>query len=609
MIALLERRQQLYRLIGITGAVMAVAASLFVQLPSDVHVSFRSFYTVDALLLGMSLVIALSPRWLNSHQAAVWLVVGAIFPTLEALAVYFTGGVRSPFFVFFYFSLFFMGMVGGHVGATASAVVSGILYVAACELQISQIDHGSLMLRFSATLASFYGIAMFAALLGNIAGQEAMDAERRAMRIVGLNAVNSSLGGVLDLDLLLERIPRALCDQLGFERAVLYLLRDGRLVAASAHAVDPAGGLDALMGYWREHPIALDSDDVLAQSLRQCRPIAVLDPRRDPRVNKAALSLVRSRSFAVAPLVAKDVPIGVICADYYRQPRTIGDEELHLLSTFASLAALAITNCRLAVEAGKAEALRQLDALKTEFLTMVSHELRTPLTLIRASADLLIEDASAGMDCTQRQLVRTVSQNCERLTEFLQEIIEMAQLQEGRIRLSTQVLDLRELVEEVAQSLHLMVSRKRQRLCLDFPPVACRVEVDRHRLQQVITNLMTNACKYTPEGGKVWIRVRGDDESVTLEVRDNGPGIPEDKLPHVFEKFYRLPDTDGSTSGTGLGLAIARSLVELHGGSIGASSSPGEGTRFWLTLPRTCPGASAAEVAGPHQVEMSEVDG
>ncbi len=256
------------------------------------------------------------------------------------------------------------------------------------------------------------------------------------------------------------------------------------------------------------------------------------------------------------------------------------------LSTFASMAGLAVMNVRLVLEAGRAEAFRQADALKSDFLAMVSHDLRTPLTLIKTSADLLSEDLSEGLLPVQKRLIDNISRSSLRLSSFVEEILEVAQLEEGRVELHTEISDLGYVVEDAARSLELLVDGKRQVLHLQLPDVACLAEVDRHRMQQVITNLVTNACKYTPEGGKLWVRVRPEWGAIVVEVEDNGPGIPPDQLEYVFQKFYRLPGSDQRAKGTGLGLTIARSLVELHGGVLGVHSVPGEGTKFWFTLRR-----------------------
>lgn len=584
MIALLERRQQLYWLIGVTSVAVALATLLLIQLPSDVPVNYPALYLLIALTVASGLLLLRSPQWLRDRPFLFWPIAGLLYPAVETLAVYFTGGLHSPFVVLFYFSLFFLGMIGGHRGAIFGSVIVGTGYILASVLNEDRAG-ASALLRFGITLASFYGIAFFAAFLGNIAWQQSRDASRRALRLAGLQAVHTALTEVQDEEDLLQRIPEELCRQLGFERALLYLIENEKLCIRSGYSKQEPERLEALMDYLREHPPRLGGSTVEAEAVRDLRPVLSSHPGADPRVSHEALIIAQSSSFAAAPLLGKDRVLGVIVADYFRKPHSISEEELILMSTFASAAGLAIVNRQLVIEAGQAEAFRQLDILKSEFLASVSHELRTPLTLVQTSAELLLERMPEGATHQQRRLVDTISRNSRRLSSFVEELLEMAQLEEGKVSLNRQIIDLRYLVNEVAQTLGLMVQEKRQVLFLDLPPEPCLAEVDRHRFEQVATNLIANASKYTPDEGEVWVRLKPDSETVTVEVEDTGPGIPADAMEHIFDKFYRAPDAAHRTKGVGLGLAISRSLVELHGSSLRVSSEPGRGSRFWFTLP------------------------
>lgn len=584
MIALLERRQQLYSLIGVTSLAVAGATLLLIQLPSDVRVNYPALYVLIALTVASGLVLLRSPRWLRDRPFLFWPIAGVLYPAVETLAVYFTGGLHSPFVMLFYFSLFFLGMVGGHRGAVFGSVVVGTGYILA-SLANEDRAGTSALLRFGITLASFYGIAFFAAFLGNIAWQQSRDASRRALRLAGLQAVHAGLTEAHDEDDLLQKIPEELCRQLGFERAVLYLLDGDLLHIRSGYSREEPERLEALMSYLHEHPPRLNGNSVEAESVRELRPVLSRNPAADPRVSRDALEIAQSNAFAAAPVLGKDKVLGVIIADYFRQPHSISEEELILMSTFASAAGLAIVNRRLVVEAGQAEAFRQLDVMKSEFLASVSHELRTPLTLVQTSAELLLERVPEGTNRQQQRLIDTIGRNSRRLSAFVEELLEMAQLEEGKVSLNRQVVDLRYLVNEVAQALGLMIQEKHQVLFLDLPPVPCVAEADRHRFEQIMTNLIANASKYTPEEGELWVRLRPDSEAVTVEVEDTGPGIPPDALEHIFDKFYRAPEAAQRTKGVGLGLAISRSLVELHGSSLSVSSEPGRGSRFWFALP------------------------
>ncbi|MDQ3328446.1 MAG: ATP-binding protein [Chloroflexota bacterium] len=585
MIALIERKRQLYQLIGLTAVAAAFVALLAIHLPGTFEINYPALYLLVALTMGAGVGLLLFPASVASRPAVFWPIAGGVFPVFEAIAVFFTGGVRSPFFVLFYFSLFFIGMVGGQRGAALGSVVIGVLYLAACVAHEGGIDPDALM-AFVITICSFYGIAGFAAYLGNVAWQEARDASRRAMRIVGLNAVNNNLSETLDMADLLATIPSELCHRLGFERSLVYTVANGVLHLRGAYSTSDPTRLAQLVAYLHTHPPELDSNMIEAEAARLRRPVvsarALVGSETDPTV----MTLDRTECCAAAPMLAQDRLIGVVVADYCRSRRAITEEELILLETFAGTAALAVVNNELHADASRAEVFRQLDTLKSEFLGTVSHELRTPLTLVRASTELLLDSASDGLTASQRRLVETAGRNVVRLQAFVEELLEMAQLEEGQVQPNLQLTDLRYLVDEVARTLQLMVAEKAQTLYLDVPNEPCLAEVDRHRIQQVVTNLVTNACKYTPPGGKVWVRVCPTEDGLSIEVQDNGPGIPSASLDHVFDKFYRVPGVEHKAKGAGLGLAISRSIVELHDGKITAESPPDQGARFRFVLQR-----------------------
>lgn len=578
-----ECREQLYWLAGTTVVIISLVVVTTIHLPSDLDINPLAIYTISVLATAVAGTLLVAPRWLTTRPYLFWLITGALFPFIEALVVYFTGGAESPYFVLFYFSLFFLGMVGGHRGALYSSALTGLMYMVAV-LWGDDLEARSFLIPLAITLLSFYGIAFFAAFLGNLASQQAREASQRGMRIVGLNVVNSELSNTLERDILLEKITQQLCSQLGYRRAFLYTVEGETLHLASAHSdVEPEDLMD-LKGHFYRHPLALDSHTVEAEVARTKRSVTSRDIAQDLPICSHTFDPIATRGFAAAPLVRQGRLLGVILADHFPLDSAATEEDLILLDTFAGLAALVLFNSELVVQAGQAEAFRQLDALKTDFLGTISHEMRTPLTLIRGCSDLLTENASDGLDPVQRKLIETMGRNSNRLAAYMEEVLEMAQLEDGRLSLSLQIADLRPLVDEATQSLYLLIKDKEQTLYLDLPAEPCMVEVDRHRYSQVITNLVTNACKYSPRGGKIHVCVRPEGETVFLEVRDNGQGIPPDKLERIFDKFYRLPDTEQRVKGTGLGLGIARSLVELHGGMIEVSSRLGEGSVFRASL-------------------------
>jgi signal transduction histidine kinase len=232
--------------------------------------------------------------------------------------------------------------------------------------------------------------------------------------------------------------------------------------------------------------------------------------------------------------------------------------------------------------------LRALDELRKGFVSAVSHELRTPLTCVKASADLL-SATSDRLSEEQAELVRTIEHHVGRLEALVTDLLEIAKLEAGQITLFTQPTDLRLLVGRVAETLRPLSDRKDQSVRLDWPETVSQVDVDRRRIEQVLTNILSNAIRFTPRQGEIEVCLTETAQSVQVCVADNGPGIANEHQAHVFDKFYVVVDGRG-LSGLGLGLFIAREMIELHKGRIWVESRPGEGSTFCFEVPKAYAG-------------------
>jgi signal transduction histidine kinase len=215
----------------------------------------------------------------------------------------------------------------------------------------------------------------------------------------------------------------------------------------------------------------------------------------------------------------------------------------------------------------------QLDRMKDEFVLTASHELRSPLTSVQGFAELLLlerEKLSPGQ------------------AETVEVILDNTRHDDGRLTIKPVPTEAAGLVEEAVRTMRAQFDRRGQRLSLETGPDLPRIEADRDRIRQILVNLLTNANEYCPQGAAIEVKARRVGADVEIDVSDDGPGIPPDQLEHIFERFSR--GDAGETQrvgGTGLGLAISKSLVELHGGTIGATSTPGRGATFTVRLPVT----------------------
>ncbi len=236
----------------------------------------------------------------------------------------------------------------------------------------------------------------------------------------------------------------------------------------------------------------------------------------------------------------------------------------------------------------------QLDRMKDEFVLTASHELRSPLTSVQGFAELLMMDRDS-LTARQIETVEIILANCRHLVRLLNDLLDLARSDAGRLAIRPRPTDLTPLIEDVVRTMRGQTEGANQKLTERIEPGLPRVNVEGDRIRQILVNLVTNAHEYSPEHASIEVSARVADASVVISVTDNGPGIPSHHVEHIFERFTR--GDAGLTQrvgGTGLGLAISKSLVELHGGTISVDSTVGKGSTFRISLPLSGGGAAAA---------------
>ncbi|MGC4122324.1 MAG: ATP-binding protein [Myxococcales bacterium] len=227
--------------------------------------------------------------------------------------------------------------------------------------------------------------------------------------------------------------------------------------------------------------------------------------------------------------------------------------------------------------------LLRADELKNDLVAFVAHEFRTPLTSLQMAVHLCAEELAGPVTEKQADLLFAAREDCERLQSIVEDLLDVSRIHEGQLSLALSELDGEELVRQVVLA-HVAAAADRgiQLVCEALPGLP-PVMADAARVRLVFDNLVGNALRYTPAGGRVSVRSRAEGDQMRFEVSDTGPGIPKELQALVFEKFYRLPGTQ--PQGAGLGLFIAREIVRAHHGAIGVESEPGRGSTLWFTLP------------------------
>ena len=419
-----------------------------------------------------------------------------------------------------------------------------------------------------------------------------------------LHQTGTVITSTLDTQKLFSTVLNLLRDNLGFQRMVL-VLKDpsGNKGILSEFSGIPIEIESQLKGF--EFPIRLNTFDETL--LIQGQPVLVsdLDTMVD-QMNPDILEFCRQVgliSFVSAPLISHGEVLGYVGADKGQTRCT--QEDVNLLMTIASHVAVAIDNARTyrdletlatGLEQRVTERthdlqaandrLQELDRLKSAFVSIVSHELRTPMTSIKG----LIENMMDGLtgELTERQsfYLSRVKHNIERLTRMINDLLDLSRIEAGRMELETTTVHTDHIAREVVELLRPMADDKSLTLATNIIDPIQAIQGDRDKLIQIITNLTNNALKFTPASGTVIVEVTCQkDEHIHVCVSDTGCGISQDEQETIFERFYRSHTADLKNRGAGLGLAITKSLVELHGGTIGVESALGQGSRFWFTLP------------------------
>jgi PAS domain S-box-containing protein len=417
---------------------------------------------------------------------------------------------------------------------------------------------------------------------------ELYDVQRRSREQSDLLAAATAvLSGSLDYQETLRRIARLAVPQLADWCAVDLEVEDSRIERVALAHVDGAKAEKA-RDLQKKYPPDPDSSSGVHEVLRTGAPIlvsdvtdAMLEARARSPEHLAGLRELGVRSYMSVPLRVHNRTLGVLSFVAGESGRQYDAFDLQFAQDLATRAAMAVENARAYQETLRA------NRLKDEFLATLSHELRTPLNAILGYARML----KSGMVDPERlpRAVEIIHKNSVALTKIVEDVLDVSRIVSGKLRLKTQTLDLAPVVAASVETVQPAAEAKGIALHAVMEPGPAQVIGDPDRLQQVMWNVLSNAVKFTPNGGTISVRLEPADGCVDIIVTDTGLGIAPEFLPHIFERF-RQGDSRFAREfgGLGLGLAIARHIVEMHGGTIQASSEgPGQGSTFRLRLPAT----------------------
>ena len=325
-------------------------------------------------------------------------------------------------------------------------------------------------------------------------------------------------------------------------------------------------------------PLA-DGDVHLARAAQDEREPADPDPREIDLAMQSSEPIHIGRLRLLVPIRIERRTIGFIDLRSLGRPGFV-EEQKRFASRLADHAAVAIENARLYEE------LRRANTAKSEFVSFVAHELRTPISSILGYATLLAHGTAGPLTPKQEQFIEAVEKNVNRMELLVSDLQDISRIESGQLSLELVNASVEHVLKGAAQTLSSQIERRGQTMELDLPEGLPMVKADPVRLGQVVNNLLSNATKYTPDGGHIALAAHKRDGYVECSISDTGIGIEPEDQERIFDKFYRVhsPKVDAAP-GTGLGLSIAKSLVEMQGGSIDVDSEPGEGSTFKFTVP------------------------
>ena len=392
-------------------------------------------------------------------------------------------------------------------------------------------------------------------------------AEIKTQRLDGyrrLIEIARDLASTLDLDSLLERIVYAAAEVSGAEAAsiLLYdnLTRQLNFQVAS-NVEDPA---------MRGNVVPLDS--IAGWVVLNRQSVRIANVQEDARFYGHVDQMTGrpTQSLIGVPLITKNKVVGVLEAlNKERGQFTEGDESM--LSVLGAQAAVAIENARL---------FQQSDLI-SEFV----HELRTPLASLSTATYLLLRPEMSHEQ--QEQIIHNIHSETLRLNAMASSFLDLARLESGRVQFRKTYVNIADLLFECKDVMNSKADDEQVRICIEASEGLPPIRADRDKIKQVILNLLSNGIKYNHPGGTVTLSASAAELYESIAVEDTGLGIPEEALPHLFEKFYRVHETEASTSGTGLGLSICKQIVQGHGGRIEVKSTVGTGSTFSVLLPRS----------------------
>jgi len=418
------------------------------------------------------------------------------------------------------------------------------------------------------------------AVSGALAKRELNREQARSQALIHLAQASEKLASSLDANELIQAALQAAMDETGAWRGSVMLYEaEGQTLRLSK-----AVGLPSEVAVGSSIRV---NEGVAGQVCTSGEALLVEDAQNDPRLAELPRlyqEQYHNPSFLSVPLRSGERVLGVLNLSEKAGGLSFQASDLEVAGLLCNQLAIALEKARLFGEIQESyRRLQEVDRLKSEFLNIAAHELRTPLSVILGYA-LMLRDELQGMS---REHIAAVLDSALQLTRLVDDMTNLRYLEAGEMRLASHSLYLQDILPEVVARFDQMAQNKGQELCCEIPEDLPAVWADQEKVALAVNNLLSNATKFTPAGGRIRVWAQPGENEVTVAVEDSGRGIPKEEWEHIFEPFYQVEDSlRREHGGMGLGLSIARELVLLHRGRIWVESEVGQGSTFYFTLPR-----------------------
>jgi signal transduction histidine kinase len=546
---------------------------------------------VPALLgLGVAILACNALLWALARHAQMYREVRTLLAIVQvafdwlalAVFVHLTGGIESPAVLFFLFHVLlaamllplpitslYAGLVIVVVAGVAGLEASGLLPHYHVLTGLSPDLHRNAL--YIAAILFFFSLTVLVTVMLIVPIMR--DLRERQRQITLLYESIQTLSSSLDLAHVLDQLAMGIAHALQAKAASIRLLDETgeQLKIAAAYGLSQR--------YLEKGPVKVTCSPIDQDALRG-RPVIVEDTTQDGRFQYPSEVLAEGiRSVLCVPLIGRRGPLGVLRV-YGWRPGFFSPQDAELVTAIARQGAMAIENAMAYAE------LRRADETRAQFVRAVTHELRAPVAAAQSLLRTVVRELAGELNDLQRDILSRLSERLDVLQMLINDLLDLAAGKVEGLEGELTPLSLEAAVLGVVDRLSSQAQEKAIDLRVNYVPRGLTVMASEQGLERIFLNLIGNAIKYTPAGGKVTVTLEQRNDEAVISVADTGIGIPESDLPHLFEEFYRASNVKQlGITGTGLGLAIVKDLVERYGGRVSVRSTLGEGTTFTVVLP------------------------